>query len=204
MPEPDDLQRKQDTLLELMNNARQNGGPGGSNGRPMQRRTLVVYGVMAIAAIALGYAGGRFLVRSHLVPAQSQWEGHGQTAAPQAASPTPASPQAAVPTPTASAAPAAVPAATPTAVPPPVAQSPTAGAPSSGGYRIQVGAFGVRAYAQDLVNQLRARHYAATVVEVTTGPPHRVWIHGVFDRPAAEQLAARLRRDGFEAIVLRQ
>jgi cell division septation protein DedD len=201
MPEPDDLQSK--------NHARQNGGPGGSNGGPMQRRMLVVYGVVVIATIALGYAGGGFLVRSHLVPAQSQWEGHGhptvpRAAAPTAASPTAASPQAAVPTPAVSAAPAAVPAATPTAVPSPVAQSVPMSAPSSGGYRIQAGAFGVRAYAQDLVNQLRRRHYAATVVEVTTGPPHRVWIHGVFDRPAAEQLAARLRRDGFEAIVFRQ
>jgi cell division septation protein DedD len=71
------------------------------------------------------------------------------------------------------------------------------------GYHIQVGAFNVLAYAQDLTLQLRSHDYPATVVDVPTGPPHRVWITGVFDRPAAERLVGRLHNDGFEAILLR-
>jgi hypothetical protein len=70
-------------------------------------------------------------------------------------------------------------------------------------YHIQVGAFNVREYAQDLVHQLRAHAYPATVVDVPTGPRHRVWIDGGVDRSSAERLVSRLRRDGFEAILLR-
>jgi len=70
-------------------------------------------------------------------------------------------------------------------------------------YHVQVGAFNVREYAQDLMHQLRARSYSVTMVEAPTRPPHRVWIEGVFDRDAAEQLVRRLRSDGFEAIPVR-
>jgi cell division septation protein DedD len=70
-------------------------------------------------------------------------------------------------------------------------------------YHVQVGAFNVREYAQDLMRQLRARSYSVTMVEAPTRPPHRVWIEGVFDRDAAEQLVSRLRNDGFEAIPVR-
>ncbi len=72
------------------------------------------------------------------------------------------------------------------------------------GYHVQVGAFNVLEYAQDLARQLRSHDYSATIVDVPTGPPHRVWITGVFDRPTAERLGDRLRNDGFEAILLRQ
>jgi sporulation related protein len=74
----------------------------------------------------------------------------------------------------------------------------------SPGYHVQAGAFNVRAYAEDLKHQLRSHDYPATVVDARTGPPHRVWIRGTFDRSGAEQLANRLRRDGFEAILLPQ
>lgn len=74
----------------------------------------------------------------------------------------------------------------------------------SPGYHVQAGAFNVREYADDLMHQLRSHDYPATVVDARTGPPHRVWIKGTFDRSGAEQLASRLRRDGFEAILLPQ
>jgi len=72
------------------------------------------------------------------------------------------------------------------------------------GYHVQAGAFNVREYAEDLMRQLRSHDYLATVVDAPTGPLHRVWINGTFDRPNAERLASRLRRDGFEAILLPQ
>jgi cell division septation protein DedD len=72
------------------------------------------------------------------------------------------------------------------------------------GYHVQTGAFNVREYAEDLMHQLRSHDYLATVVDAATGPPHRVWIAGTFDRPNAERLVSRLRRDGFEAILLPQ
>lgn len=70
------------------------------------------------------------------------------------------------------------------------------------GYRVQVGAFNVLEYAQDLMRQLRAHDYSVTLVEVRSGPPHRVWIDGVFDQVAAERLVNQLRRDGFEAVFV--
>ena len=84
---------------------------------------------------------------------------------------------------------------------PPMRQSQT---PPAASYHLQIGAFNVLEYAQDLERQLRSHDYVAMIVDVPTGPPHRVWIIGVFDRPTAERLADRLRNDGFEAILLRQ
>ena len=72
------------------------------------------------------------------------------------------------------------------------------------GYHVQAGAFNVGEYAQDLIHQLGSHGYPAMVVDAPTGPPHRVWIKGIFDRPDAERLVSRLRKDGFEAILLPQ
>jgi cell division septation protein DedD len=72
------------------------------------------------------------------------------------------------------------------------------------GYHVQAGAFNIGAYAHDLIRQLGSHGYPAMVVDAPTGPPHRVWIKGIFDRPDAERLVSRLRKDGFEAILLPQ
>jgi hypothetical protein len=72
------------------------------------------------------------------------------------------------------------------------------------GYHVQAGAFNVGEYAQDLIRQLGSHGYPAMVVDAPTGPLHRVWIKGIFDRPDAERLVSRLRKDGFEAILLPQ
>lgn len=70
-------------------------------------------------------------------------------------------------------------------------------------YHVQVGAFNVLEYARELVGQLRSHDYAAVMVDVPTGPPHRVWVAGTFDRVSAERLINRLRQDGFDAILIR-
>jgi cell division septation protein DedD len=85
---------------------------------------------------------------------------------------------------------------------PAVAPAPAGAAVTPLLYRVQTGAFRVRAYAQDLVDQLRARDYRAAIVDVRTGPPHRVWITGAFDRTSGDRLVERLRHDGFDAILV--
>lgn len=98
-------------------------------------------------------------------------------------------------------------------VPPPEASQPAAvtpvtavvtPSPTPAGYHVQVGAFNVLEYAHDMMRQLRARDYSVTLVEAPTGPPHRVWIGGVFDQAAAARVVNRLRNDGFEAILVRE
>ncbi|GEM_PF-5114240 len=69
-------------------------------------------------------------------------------------------------------------------------------------FHVQAGAFNHLEYARDLLHQLRAHGYRASLVEAADGPPHRVWVGPVPDRSSALHLAARLRADGFEAIPL--
>jgi cell division septation protein DedD len=64
---------------------------------------------------------------------------------------------------------------------------------------VQAGAFSRRENAEDLVKQLRAKHYAATIIQ---GRLYRVWIGQALDRREAEQLAEHLRADGFEAVLM--
>jgi cell division septation protein DedD len=71
------------------------------------------------------------------------------------------------------------------------------------GYRVQVGVFKVRGYAEQLVERLRTRAYHATVVNAATGPPYRVWIDGALNRLNAERLVSRLRRDRFDAVAVK-
>jgi cell division septation protein DedD len=83
----------------------------------------------------------------------------------------------------------------------PIVPADRSGAPL--GYRVQVGAFTVREYAQELRDQLRSHHYVARILAVATRPPYRVWIDGALDRAGAERLLGRLQRDGFKAVALK-
>jgi len=65
-------------------------------------------------------------------------------------------------------------------------------------FHIQAGSFGNRDGAVSLVQQLRDRGYAVTLVE---GPPYRVWVGGYLDRATAERLAANLQAAGFDATL---
>lgn len=195
MSEPRDPEREQDELVRfLLETSRKKSATGESAKPPaaIRRTALWVYGLVLLGALASGYAGARLWLRSHPMP-QSRWE------APVRPAVRPAGPTANVTTPSA---PAPAPAA---ALPPTPAPSPPIAAPGTGqstGYRVQVGAFNVRKYAQDLVTKLRARDYDAMIVDVPAGPRHRVWINAEFDRPSAARLADRLKKDGFDAVVI--
>jgi cell division septation protein DedD len=158
--------------------------------------------------MASAYLLGELLARSSGVALHLPWVPRADTAthAPASAPAPSAVPVAAQQTSTSEPAPPAVqPEQTPPAAraAPSPAPTPLGNTAPLAGYHVQVGAFNVREYAQDLMRQLRSHDYPATLVEVSTGPRHRVWITGVFDRPAAERLVGRLRNDGFEAILLR-
>jgi len=168
---------------------------------PARRTDLRVFILVVFAAMASAYLLGELLARSSAVSVHLPW-------VPRAvgAPAPPAAPAAVRQTGMSEPAPPTV----QTEQTPPAARvTPSPSSTSAdnaarlAGYHVQVGAFNVLEYAQDLMRQLRSHDYPATVVDVPTGPPHRVWITGVFDRPAAERLAGRLRNDGFEAILLR-
>ena len=174
---------------------------------PARRDRWPVVVTFLFIAMTLGYPAAHFVTRANhpslRVPA-----------APRAAQPVPSAvalplappstPAGAPPADVAQAPPprAAAGAAAPPAPAPasPAPRAPEAGGPA--GYHVQAGAFNVLEYAQELLGQLRAHGYAATLVDVRTGPPHRVWITGTLDRTGAERLAGRLRSDGFEAILV--
>jgi cell division septation protein DedD len=104
----------------------------------------------------------------------------------------------------------------PTVAPPPVAdeapaeatprQPPpsTTGPVSAGDWVVQVGAFGSAEAARRLVEELKASGYAAQVAPVTRAGRtlHRVRVGPASGRPAAEQLAARLKTRGLPAAVV--
>ncbi len=95
--------------------------------------------------------------------------------------------------------PIAVPSPSPNGTPPvggPTATPPIPEPPSR--FHIQAGSFGNRDGAVSLVQQLRDRGYAVTLVE---GPPFRVWVGGYLDRATAERLAANLQAAGFDATL---
>ncbi|HKX18870.1 MAG TPA: SPOR domain-containing protein [bacterium] len=186
---------------------------------PSSRRRARVAAVLlaCVAAVALGYIGGvvweRFGALQRLVVSAD-----GRPVAPPPAvvadstppatmaapdTPVPRAPQS---TAVAPGAPVVAPGAVvtpgaPAARPQPIAMAQT---PAINGYHVQVGAFNVLVYARDMMRQLRARDYSVTLVEAPTGPPHRVWIDGVFDHSAAARMVDRLRSDGFEAVVVRE
>ncbi len=105
--------------------------------------------------------------------------------APTSATPlsAPGPPNAAVP----SSAPAAAGSPAPTAVP--------QGPPE---FRVQAGAFKRRENADDLIRQLKAKGYTASIVD---GPFIRVWVGPPMSRSAAEQLAGNLQANGFETTL---
>jgi cell division septation protein DedD len=176
---------------------------------PARRTDLRAFVLVVIAAMASAYLLGELLARSSALSVHLPWVPRADTATrPTASAPvTSAVPVAVRQT---SAPEPAPPMVQPEKTPPAASVAPSSPPTSAhntaplAGYHVQVGAFNVREYAQDLMRQLRSHDYPANVVDLPTGPPHRVWITGVFDRPAAERLVARLRNDGFEAILLRQ
>jgi cell division septation protein DedD len=82
---------------------------------------------------------------------------------------------------------------------PPAPAVPEASPVTSSQYHVQAGAFKVRGNAEDLVQQLRASHYPAVIIN--RGPLFLVWVGPGIDRPAAERLMKALQTDGFEAAL---
>jgi DedD protein len=102
-------------------------------------------------------------------------------------------------------APAVAAVAPPTATPPQTApQPPPQAAGSSGEWLVQVGAFGSAEAARRLVDELSAAGYAAQVAPVTRAGRtlHRVRVGPASGRPAAEQLAERLKARRLPAAVV--
>jgi len=111
------------------------------------------------------------------------------------------------PTPVPSAAPAKPLAAPPVAArkrpdPPP---TPTRAPAAATGWAVQLGAFSNRSKAEQLVSELKQRRYAAFLLEYrATGQVlYRVRVGPEQDRGRAEEIAARLAKDGFEPVVAR-
>ncbi len=86
-------------------------------------------------------------------------------------------------------------------VKPPIATG-TSEAPA---WAVQLGAFSIRAKAEQLVAELRKRGYAAFVLEYrATGQVlYRVRVGPEQDRERAAEIAARLAKDGFQPVVAR-
>jgi DedD protein len=124
----------------------------------------------------------------------------GEDAAPESEAMTPAASGA---TPQSAPAPAAVeqasPAPTPAAMAP-AATPPPAPAPvaARGTFVVQLGSFGSKENADRLVRDMTAKGFAAFVSPITSGGRqlYRVRVGPTRDRPAAEALAAQLRRMG--------
>jgi cell division septation protein DedD len=219
MAEPQEGEHQDNAILQLMVEFRQvwradeavTSSPAPPAPVPAKRVSSWAGILLLAAAVTCVYLVDQLWARSGGTGIQFPWAPRGQTAARPAANhaPQPVS----LPTATDQDAGASNP--SPSTVLPESAQPAVHVAPSApetsadgtgqlAGYHVQVGAFNVREYAQDLMHQLRAHDYPATLVDAPTGPPHRVWIEGAFDRLSAERLVARLRNDGFEAILLRQ
>jgi DedD protein len=86
-----------------------------------------------------------------------------------------------------------------TSAPVPVASAP---APA---WAVQLGAFSNRAKAEQLVADLRRRRYAAFILEYRASGQvlYRVRVGPEQDRARAEEIAARLAKDGFQPVVAR-
>jgi DedD protein len=70
---------------------------------------------------------------------------------------------------------------------------------------VQLGAFSNRAKAEELVAELKKRRYAAFILEYrATGQVlYRVRVGPEQERSRAEEIAARLAKDGFQPVVAR-
>jgi DedD protein len=86
----------------------------------------------------------------------------------------------------------------------PASPAPAAGAPASA-WAVQLGAFSNRSKADQLVAELRKRRYAAFVLEYRASGQvlYRVRVGPEQDRKRAEEIAARLAKDGFQTVVAR-
>jgi DedD protein len=83
--------------------------------------------------------------------------------------------------------------------PPPEASAPAAPAkPERGSFAVQLGSFGSKDNAERLVRDMTAKGFNAFVAPITSGGRelYRVRVGPARDRPAAEALAAELRRIG--------
>jgi DedD protein len=92
-------------------------------------------------------------------------------------------------------------AATPQPAPAAAQAQPLAAEPSA--WAVQLGAFSSRSKAEGLVTKLRARGYAAFVLEYRAGGQllHRVRVGPEQDRARAVAIAERLRKDGYQPVV---
>jgi DedD protein len=70
---------------------------------------------------------------------------------------------------------------------------------------VQLGAFSNRAKAEQLVAELQKRRYAAFMLEYRASGQvlYRVRVGPEQDRARAEEIAARLTKDGFQPVVAR-
>jgi len=86
----------------------------------------------------------------------------------------------------------------------PASPTPVAGA-STSAWAVQLGAFSNRSKADQLVAELRKRRYAAFVFEYRASGQvlYRVRVGPEQDRKRAEEIAARLAKDGFQTVVAR-
>jgi DedD protein len=84
------------------------------------------------------------------------------------------------------------------------APAPVRAGPASA-WAVQLGAFSSRAKADQLVAELRKRRYAAFVLEYRASGQvlYRVRVGPEQDRKRAEEIAARLAKDGFQTVVAR-
>jgi len=219
MPEPQDITDQESATLQLMvefrnlwlaQEAVQSAEPPAQSPAPARRLGPRAVLLLLVAVVASAFLNSGIWAGSHPMSLRLPWAAHRDTATPAATSNTVRPPaQAIAPRHEAGASEPSLQTA------PQHAAGPGTQAASSTrtvsvqdsdrlvAYHVQVGAFNVREYAEDLMHQLRARSYSVTMVEAPTRPPHRVWIEGVFDRDTAEQLISRLRSDGFEAIPVR-
>ncbi|HTL49826.1 MAG TPA: SPOR domain-containing protein [Steroidobacteraceae bacterium] len=94
---------------------------------------------------------------------------------------------------------AAAPAAAPPSPPAPASSS------TATAWAVQLGAFSNRAKAEQLVAQLKERRYAAFVLEYRASGQvlYRVRVGPEQERARAEEIAARLAKDGFQPVVAR-
>jgi DedD protein len=88
--------------------------------------------------------------------------------------------------------------------PPAPTAKPAASAPASA-WAVQLGAFSDRSKAEQLVAQLRERRYAAFILEYRASGQvlYRVRVGPEQDRARAQEIAARLAKDGFQTVVAR-
>jgi DedD protein len=93
-----------------------------------------------------------------------------------------------------------------TTVQKPAAAQPVPAAPASAtAWAVQIGAFSNRAKAEQQVAELKKRRYAAFMLEYRASGQvlYRVRVGPEQDRARAEEIAARLTKDGFQPVVAR-